>query len=104
MRRASRLTSLVLSLAACAAPNPADPGALDLPSVDLLNGAADLSPPPDLACGLGTPDHCGSCAVSCPGLDDATTARTCSAPTALGACSLLCKGEHYDVDGQATNG
>lgn len=104
MSRASAHLALALVLAGCAAVDPGDPSAFDFAVVDLVGGPSDLTTPSDLACGLGTPDHCGSCATSCPGVDDATTTRTCSAPTALGACSILCKAESYDVDGNAQNG
>jgi len=55
-------------------------------------------------CTLGTPDHCGNCATKCAGTDDAQTMRTCSGTTATATCGLLCKGEFYDVDGNAADG
>jgi hypothetical protein len=103
MIHASRCLVLAVCSWGCAAADPVDPSRLDLSLSDLSGGPGDLATS-DMACGIGTPDHCGSCTVSCPGIDDATTARTCSAPTALGTCSLLCKGEHYDVDGDPLNG
>jgi hypothetical protein len=61
--------------------------------------------PTTMPCTLGTPDHCGTCSTVCPpGADDDGTHRTCSLPTAFGACGIICKGEYYDVDGKADNG
>jgi hypothetical protein len=56
------------------------------------------------ACTLGTPDHCGTCTTVCPGIDSASTQRTCSGPTATAMCNILCKGEFYDLDGDPANG
>jgi hypothetical protein len=93
---------LVLSGCASVATMP-DAGEHDLAD------PADLTPPPDLRpadlCVLGTGDHCGGCGKSCPpGMDDARTLRTCSDATLSGVCSLACRGEWYDIDGQSTNG
>ena len=51
-------------------------------------------------CLPGTVDHCTACGVPCPGIDNAGTVRTCS----NNACSFSCKGEFYDLDGDASNG
>jgi hypothetical protein len=87
---------LGLLLAGCA--NAAGPAFQDL-----------LNPPPatfDLSCMLGTPDNCTACGMSCPGVDNAGTARTCGSADGGGgdACGILCKGDFYDVDGDATTG
>jgi hypothetical protein len=55
-------------------------------------------------CVLGTADHCGTCDTVCPGMDSASTLRTCSSNTATGTCNITCRGEFYDLDGDATNG
>ena len=55
-------------------------------------------------CMLGTPDHCGSCTMACPGMDGASTQRTCSGSTSTATCGIVCGGEFYDVDGNAANG
>src|SRR5262249_12876468 len=56
-------------------------------------------------CTLGTPDHCGACSIACPpGRDDSATLRTCSNATSAGVCDLICRGEWYDLDGDAANG
>ncbi len=97
-----------LLLAACASAGPVDPGAVDrhdlAAAVDQAFPLFDLAGFGDAGCALGTPDHCGSCSTKCAGPDDATTARVCSGPTALGACGLLCKGEAYDVDALLDDG
>lgn len=54
----------------------------------------------DAGCDLGTVAHCASCGNACPGPDSTSTARACVA----GQCAILCKGEHYDVNGSATDG
>ncbi len=63
------------------------------------NHASPDDASPD-GCTLGTPDHCGTCTTVCPGVDNASTQRTCAAST----CGLTCKGEFYDLDGNAANG
>ena len=55
-------------------------------------------------CTLGTAEHCGTCATTCPGSDDVGTTRICTTATASGVCDILCKGEYYDLDGQLANG
>jgi hypothetical protein len=104
--------SLALCLAACAAPEGRS--AQDLSSTtsggggDLSSAQTDLATHTDLArgdgpssCTLGTPDHCGTCGTVCPpGMDSTGTQRTCS----NSVCDFICKGEYYDVDGQAANG
>ncbi len=62
------------------------------------------SPPPAPSCMLGTPDDCGACGKKCPGPDDQTTVRTCSGTDATASCDILCRGEHYDLDGKVDNG
>src|SRR5262245_57720990 len=56
------------------------------------------------ACGLGTADHCGTCANTCPGIDTIWTQRTCSSADSTGTCDIMCLGEWYDLDGNAMNG
>jgi hypothetical protein len=50
---------------------------------------------------LATPQSCGSCGASCPGLGQATADVACMNPP---TCSFTCKGENYDVDGMASSG
>lgn len=47
-----------------------------------------------------TPQNCGACGTSCPGLNTANANVGCNQPT----CTFSCKGESYDVDGSKTNG
>src|SRR5262245_21867706 len=106
MRRASWLMFLLV-LTSCATGEAA--------SSDQVGDADDAStstPPPDGssdagtndACTLGTPDHCGKCTTSCPGANDARTQPTGANATPSGTCDITCKGEFYDLDGNAANG
>jgi hypothetical protein len=88
----------------CAGADPADHDRDLAESIADLGALVDLHSFPDLACALGTPDHCGDCATKCPGLDDSTTARRCTDTTTSGKCELTCKADHYDVDGDVANG
>ncbi len=97
----------------CAAPNaPSSSNDLSAASLPDLANAKDAAPGVDLAtrdamgtCTLGDPDHCGTCSTVCPpGMDTAGTRRTCSLPTAFGACGFICLGNFYDLDGKADNG
>ena len=56
------------------------------------------------SCGLGTADHCGTCTFTCPGMDTTSTQRSCSSSDATGTCNIMCLGEWYDLDGNASNG
>lgn len=69
---------------------------------DLPEGEAGVTPPkPDAGCSLGTVEHCARCGDTCPpGRDDTSTLRVCQQST----CSIQCKEEAYDVNGQATDG
>ena len=80
--------------------NDGDAG--DIPIYDAGNASTDgrIS----TACTLGTPDHCGACGTACPGVDDDGTQRTCSDSTPTATCDFICKGEWYDLDGDAANG
>jgi hypothetical protein len=105
-----RIAVLALALGSCASPDlggdsdAAARGGGDLARPDLAT--RDLARAPDLACALGTPDHCGRCDQVCPGPDDATTRRSCAAPDlgAARACDIVCQGEYYDEDGLLANG
>ena len=47
--------------------------------------------------------NCGACGNACPGLGLATDDATCVAP-ATRTCGFTCRGDNYDVDGDAANG
>ncbi|HEY3358046.1 MAG TPA: hypothetical protein VGQ83_32655 [Polyangia bacterium] len=47
-----------------------------------------------------TPEHCGTCATACPGAGQPTAEVTCQAPD----CTFVCKGEHYDANGDPADG
>jgi hypothetical protein len=95
---------VVLAFAtACAGASPPD-ATHDHGAGDFATATFDLAQGADLACVLGTADHCGSCATACPGMDTSATLRTCSAATSAGTCDIECKGDYYDVDGVASNG
>jgi hypothetical protein len=46
------------------------------------------------------PLNCGACGTICPGSGFATSEALCTG----GACSFVCVGENYDVDGMTSNG
>src|SRR5437870_814675 len=99
------VAAVAAALFACAAPGTGGGGAptgKDLAHGDGPPAATDLFVPADLRCALGTPDHCRACDDVCPGKDDAGTARICLGDG--GGCSLLCKGEYYDLDGDVKTG
>jgi hypothetical protein len=81
----------VVVVAACAT------GADDEPSNDPTDGGTAEGGGP---CNLGTVQNCSACGVPCPGADDDRTRRACN----NGACDVVCRGEHYDVDGNLENG
>ena len=55
----------------------------------------------DARCTLGTVDNCGYCGDKClPEKDTPATARVCEE----GKCSIQCQEEHYDVNGNETDG
>jgi hypothetical protein len=55
------------------------------------------------ACTLGTADHCGACDHACRPTDKAT-AYACSDATRAATCLITCRGEFYDVNGNADDG
>jgi hypothetical protein len=54
-------------------------------------------------CMLGTITDCGSCGHACPAAD-MTSKPTCTDATSTATCDIECTGEHYDLDGNPTNG
>jgi hypothetical protein len=83
-------------LGPCAAPEPAflsscsasaPPGCTELPS----------------AAALATATDCGVCGNACPGVAATTADAACLDPTAR-TCGITCRGDNYDVDGNAANG
>jgi hypothetical protein len=102
---------LALSVTACTDDTrPAvflDSGKSDTGVSDLSIVVHDVYPQPKdgskgdlVGCQVGTPDHCKSCGNKCPGVDNEGTARACTA----GSCSIVCKGEYYDVNGSVDDG
>jgi hypothetical protein len=96
-----RLRLLALLAAGCAAPSLTD-------GVDLLR-ATDLVPAHGSdagpGCMLGTADHCGTCDTVCPpGQDDSATLRACVQAGGSSSCDIVCRGEHYDVNGKIDDG
>ncbi|MBW2732664.1 MAG: hypothetical protein JRH20_09745, partial [Deltaproteobacteria bacterium] len=104
---------LVICLCAACASGEVQPtqdeGGVDLLLIDALSDAdfgeadfTDVGPDldPDISCTLGTPAHCAHCDDHCPGEDSDTVQRDCID----GQCALACRGEHYDVNGDITDG
>lgn len=100
-----------LALSACssgeAPPHLFKDGAVTLPDYAIPDGAAmpDLFPPvdvkPDSSCTLGTTQACAHCSDVCPpGNETSSTSPVCIDSK----CDIQCKGEYYDVDGDAKNG
>ena len=83
------------------APPPKDGAPGDAPKDGPADGPGPGDgPPPEGTCTKGTPDNCAFCGDTCPGPDDATTQRSCTS----GACTINCKGDYHDVNGQSADG
>ena len=54
----------------------------------------------DRSCVVGTPDHCAHCDDRCPGIDDASTRRTCIERS----CSIRCEAAYFDVNNDPLDG
>jgi hypothetical protein len=52
---------------------------------------------------LATASDCGQCGNACPGVAAATAEAACVDP-ANAVCGISCRGDNYDIDGDAANG
>jgi hypothetical protein len=83
-------------LGPCGAPEPAF-----LPS-------CSASPPPGCnelpsTAALATATDCGACGNACPGIGATTADAACIDPQTR-SCGITCRGDNYDLDGNAANG
>jgi hypothetical protein len=82
-------------------------GACDAADPQPLATCADAPPagctlvPSDAA--ISTPTDCGSCGHACPGVTASTAEAACTDP-ATSQCGISCRGDNWDVDGDAANG
>lgn len=101
----------IAAIAACATSTPPsgngqnESDAGDIPLYD-AGGAPPSDSGGSTTCTLGSADHCGTCTTVCPGPTDADsgTERVCSDSTTTATCDIICQGEHYDLNGDISDG
>ncbi len=79
----------------------------DAPTPMFLDDCA-ASPPPGCTvqhstAAISTGANCGSCGNACPGASSTTADTACVDPT-TSQCGISCRGDNYDLDGNAANG